>query len=234
MGFSGNGYTTASTVITSEGDLRIGNSVGAAERLAIGSSGKLLKSNGTTASWQTVDTADSIITAQGDIIYGDASNDGAALSAGTSGYFLKTQGTSANPIWASVSASPTTETVSATITSSWTSTSSSFVDVTGMTLTKPDITDGKCITNYTCIMKNSISLQVKALVLVDENDVVLTGGDVEQHTNTAKGMLSGGATSDADGEITKLQAKAGGGGGTIEINYDSGVAIPLLCTLGVG
>jgi hypothetical protein len=103
MGFSGNGYSAfATSVITSEGDLRIGNSVGAAERLAIGSSGKLLKSDGSTASWETVDTADSILAAQGDIIYADASNDGAALSAGASGYFLKTQGTSANPVWAEV------------------------------------------------------------------------------------------------------------------------------------
>jgi len=53
MGFSGNGYSTASTVITSEGDLRIGDSSGNAERLAIGSSGKVLESDGSTASWET-------------------------------------------------------------------------------------------------------------------------------------------------------------------------------------
>jgi len=53
MGFSGNGYSTASTVITSEGDLRIGDSSGNAERLAIGANLTLLQSNGSTASWIT-------------------------------------------------------------------------------------------------------------------------------------------------------------------------------------
>jgi len=53
MGFSGNGYSTASTVITSEGDLRIGDSSGNAERLAVGANLTLLQSNGSTASWVT-------------------------------------------------------------------------------------------------------------------------------------------------------------------------------------
>jgi len=53
MGFSGNGYSTASTVISSEGDLRIGDSSGNAERLAIGANLTLLQSNGSTASWVT-------------------------------------------------------------------------------------------------------------------------------------------------------------------------------------
>ena len=99
MGFSGNGYSTASTVITSQGDLRIGNSVGAAERLAIGSSGKLLKSNGTTASWQTVASADSIITTEGDVIVGASDGDGERLGAGTAGKFLTTQGASSAPTY---------------------------------------------------------------------------------------------------------------------------------------
>ena len=101
MGFSGNGYSTASTVITTEGDLRIGDSSGAAERLAIGSSGKLLKSNGSTASWETVASADSIITTEGDVIVGASDGDGERLAAGTAGKFLTTQGASSAPTWSS-------------------------------------------------------------------------------------------------------------------------------------
>ena len=101
MGFSGNGYSTASTVITTQGDLRIGNSVGAAERLAIGSSGKLLKSDGSTASWETVASADSIITSEGDVIVGASDGDGERLGAGTAGKFLTTQGASSAPTWTS-------------------------------------------------------------------------------------------------------------------------------------
>jgi len=53
MGYSGNMYATATEVITSQGDLRRGDSSGNPERLAIGSSGKVLQSNGTTESWET-------------------------------------------------------------------------------------------------------------------------------------------------------------------------------------
>jgi len=105
MGFSGNGYSTASTVITSEGDLRIGNSTGAAERLAIGSSGKVLESNGSTASWETLTTADSTLTTQGDILYEGASAL-ARLGQSTSGFLLTTKGAGANPAW-EISPTPT-------------------------------------------------------------------------------------------------------------------------------
>jgi len=103
MGFSGNGYTTASTVITSEGDLRRGDSSGNPERLAIGSSGKFLKSNGSTESWETITTADSTLTTQGDVLYEGASGL-ARLGQSTSNYTLATKGASANPAW---QASPT-------------------------------------------------------------------------------------------------------------------------------
>ena len=58
----GTGQTTASTAfnalspITSTGDLIIGNGTNSATRLAIGSNGYVLTSNGTTASWATLPT----------------------------------------------------------------------------------------------------------------------------------------------------------------------------------
>jgi len=92
-------YAQATEVITSQGDLRRGDSSGNPERLAIGSSGKVLQSNGTTESWETIDTADSIITTRGDIIFGNAAGNGARLGAGTAGKFLTTQGASADPTY---------------------------------------------------------------------------------------------------------------------------------------
>jgi len=99
MGYSGNMYAQATEVITTQGDLRRGDSSGNPERLAIGSSGKVLQSNGTTESWETIDTADSIITTRGDIIFGNAAGNGARLGAGTAGKFLTTQGASADPTY---------------------------------------------------------------------------------------------------------------------------------------
>jgi len=103
MGYSGNMYATATEVITSQGDLRRGDSSGNPERLAIGSSGKFLKSNGTTESWEIITTADSTLTTQGDILVEGASGL-ERLGQSTSNYTLATKGASANPAW---QASPT-------------------------------------------------------------------------------------------------------------------------------
>ena len=51
MGYSGNLYAQATEVITSQGDLRRGDSSGNPERLAIGANNFVLSSNGTTESW---------------------------------------------------------------------------------------------------------------------------------------------------------------------------------------
>jgi hypothetical protein len=51
MGYSGNLYAQATEVITSQGDLRRGDSSGNPERLAIGANTYVLSSNGTTESW---------------------------------------------------------------------------------------------------------------------------------------------------------------------------------------
>ena len=51
MGYSGNMYAQATEVITTQGDLRRGDSSGNPERLAIGANNFVLTSNGTTESW---------------------------------------------------------------------------------------------------------------------------------------------------------------------------------------
>ena len=56
MGYSGNLYAQATEVITSQGDLRRGDSSGNPERLAIGANNFVLTSNGTTESWAAAST----------------------------------------------------------------------------------------------------------------------------------------------------------------------------------
>ncbi len=57
--------TASLSVISAQGDLIVGDSNGAASRLAIGAAAKYLRSNGTTASWQTIDLADTTGTLAG-------------------------------------------------------------------------------------------------------------------------------------------------------------------------
>ena len=141
MGYSGNLYAQATEVITSQGDLRRGDSSGNPERLAIGSSGKVLQSNGTTESWQTLTTADSVLTTQGDVLYEGASGL-ARLGQSTDGYVLTTKGASANPVWAAAGggANISTQTI---VPSAQTTTSTSLVDIANSTITLANRTDGK-------------------------------------------------------------------------------------------
>ncbi len=98
MGFNGNLYSKAKDVITTQGDLRRGDSAGNAERLAVGSANQVLQSDGSTESWVTLSTGETVLTTQGDILYENASGL-ARLGAGTAGKFLTTQGTGANPTY---------------------------------------------------------------------------------------------------------------------------------------
>ena len=68
MGYSGNLYAQATEVITSQGDLRRGDSSGNPERLAIGSNLTVLTSNGTTESWAAPAAGGATITIQEDHI----------------------------------------------------------------------------------------------------------------------------------------------------------------------
>jgi hypothetical protein len=133
MGYSGNLYAQATEVITSQGDLRRGDSSGNPERLAIGSSGKVLQSNGTTESWQTLTTADSVLTTQGDILV-EGSSGLERLGQSTDGYILTTKGASANPVWSAPAAGATVTVGSDIMTADETTTSSTFSD-TALALT---------------------------------------------------------------------------------------------------
>jgi hypothetical protein len=86
------------STVTTAGDLIVANGNASVTRLGIGSNGQILTSNGTTATWTTVDTPDSVITTEGDLIIGDASGDATRLGIGTNGQVLTSNGTTAT--WA--------------------------------------------------------------------------------------------------------------------------------------
>lgn len=90
--------------VSSQGDLIIGGSGGVESRLAIGASGRLLKSNGTTASWAKADGTSIALgsDAQGDIMYFNGTS-WARLGAGTAGQALISGGAGANPAWGDLS-----------------------------------------------------------------------------------------------------------------------------------
>lgn len=109
--------------ITTRGDLIDGGVAGAPQRLAVGSSGSFLRSNGTDPSWQSIAESDvtnlttdlaakltNPITTRGDLIDGGTSGVPQRLAIGTSGKFLRTNGT--DPSWQTIAESDVTNLVS--------------------------------------------------------------------------------------------------------------------------
>lgn len=97
-GSGGTGGATATagfnnlSPVTSTGDLIIGNGANSNTRLAIGTSGYVLTSNGTTATW----AAASPVTTAGDLIVGTGLNATTRIPIGTTGYVLTSNGTTAS------------------------------------------------------------------------------------------------------------------------------------------
>jgi len=79
-------YAQATEVITSQGDLRRGDSSGNPERLAIGSANQLLQSDGTTESWATVADLAPPTTTKGDL--SGFSTVSARIPVGTNNYTI--------------------------------------------------------------------------------------------------------------------------------------------------
>jgi hypothetical protein len=106
--------------VTTAGDLILGTGNATVGRLAIGSNGQALVSNGTTAIWATpTDTSKiplSTITTAGDLILGTGSSTVSRLGIGTNGHILTSNGTTA--AWAApvVTAAQLTTTNSAVAT----------------------------------------------------------------------------------------------------------------------
>jgi len=85
--------------VTTAGDLILGTGNATVGRLAIGSNGQALVSNGTTATWATpTDTSKiplSTVTTAGDLILGTGSSAVSRLGIGTNGHILTSNGTTA-------------------------------------------------------------------------------------------------------------------------------------------
>lgn len=89
----------ADAIFNAAGDLVVGTGADTAARLAIGTNGYVLTSNGTTAVWAAAASGavatDAIWDAAGDLALGTGANTAAKLAIGTSGYVLTSNGTTA-------------------------------------------------------------------------------------------------------------------------------------------
>jgi hypothetical protein len=92
--------------MTAGGDVIYGGTSGAPTRLANGSAGQVLASQGTTLAPHWITPFANPMTAGGDIIYGGTSGAPTRLANGTAGQVLKSNGTTLAPSWVTPFANP--------------------------------------------------------------------------------------------------------------------------------
>jgi len=210
MSFSGDLYpSVASKVMTTKGDMVDYDSE--RQRLGIGSANQILQVKSSLPSWETVPLADTVLTTQGSILYEGASGL-AELTQSTDGFVLTTKGASANPVWASVSASPTITTFNVDLGSSFTTSSTSFVEITDMTTTKPTIASGECIAVFWISIQNDND--GKLYTRYDDDTTAVSYGKMEGHIDADQTICCGDQSS-ADGQVYSGNTKVSAGNTTI-------------------
>jgi len=131
------------STVTAAGDLIVGTGNATVGRVAIGTSGQALVSNGTTATWATpTDTTKvplSTVTTAGDLIIGSGNATVTRLAAGTAGFGLISNGTGVAPSWQALPSAYVSQT-NGTVTTA--SISSAVVRNTHVKTTTPTGADG--------------------------------------------------------------------------------------------
>ena len=94
----------------------------------------------------------------------------------------------------------------------FTTTDTSFAEITDSSVTKPTITGGKCLMVVNCALANSGNNRL--YVRIDDDTTVVNYLKSEFHGSTYT-TLSGGDTSDADGNDYTLWTKADTGTTTV-------------------
>jgi len=227
LSFSGDLYpSVASKVMTTKGDMVDYDTI--RQRLGIGSTGQVLTVASSLPTWATLTTADSVLTTQGDVLYESASGL-ARLGFGTTGDVLTTKGTGANPVWETPSAgSPTLSGYNVELASPFTTTSSSYVEVTGMTVDKPTISGGQCLSIFYALVQNNDNGHLYSMYEDDTTDVAYGNG--EGHVDEAHTLCCGDQSS-ADGQTYSLNTRASAG---TEIIQTGGDGISVMTGLGIG
>jgi len=99
----------------------------------------------------------------------------------------------------------------------FTTTSSSYVEVTNMTVDKPTITDGECLAVFWASVQNDND--GKLYSAYEDDSSVVSYGKMEGHVN-ADQTIACGDQSDADGQTYSLNTKASAGTETIQYTGD--------------
>lgn len=214
MSFNGDLYPTtgATSVLTTKGDLVDYDTQ--RQRLGIGSANQILQVKSNLPSWETVPLADTVLTTQGDILYENASGL-ARLGFGTSGDVLTTKGTGANPTWETpASGGATVSTQSITPTTSQTTTSSPYVDVSNGSLTLANRSGGSAFISA-MISAHASSVPANVGFGINYDSSLQTTQVLYLDHAGGEESMSVSAMDSLDGGVVKLQWRISSGTATL-------------------
>ena len=149
------------------------------------------------------------------------------------GETLTAAAASSAPSWASAGGASVTI-VETAMTTGFTSTSiGTLVDVTGLSLVKPNITGGKCITTVYLSCENNSS--ASCTFALEDNGVVVSRMETAKSTAATNycGTISLSDVSDADGNTVQVQGMAVSAGNW-SVNYNATYSIAKIVCLAVG
>ena len=177
--------------MTTRGDVIVRNSSNAPARLAVGGANTVLKSDGTDASYAKLAVASLADGTDGELITWDASGVATTVAAGTSGHFLKSQGAGSVPVFAAAAAGgKLLQVVQATKTDTFTTTSTSFTDVTGVTVDiTPAATSSKVLVILTGFVGNSSSGNANAFLSLVRGSTEIFIGDAASNRVRASTII---------------------------------------------
>lgn len=143
---------------------------------------------------------------KGDIIAGNGSAWNKE-SIGANDTVLTADSTQTNGIkWATAGGATVTQ-VSDDLTTTFTTSSTSFVDITGLTLTVPNITGGSYI--YTALLTtNAVSGDITEYTLTDDGTRITRIWTGKKHSNTNKNPVPLTISGSADGSVIRPQIKS--------------------------
>ena len=162
-------------------------------------------------------------------------SDGAALQElviGNPADVLKVNGGGTAPEWAAAGGA-TVSTASDELAGTFTSTSLTFVDITGWTLTKPNIAGGECMTVAYCSCDQDGNVNV-TVAIEDNGSVTSLCETMRSNVATSDcGPVCVSDISDTDGNTIQMQGR-GFAAGTWKIKVDGSYTVPKVTCFGVG
>ena len=161
--------------------------------------------------------ASKVITSKGDLVRGDASGNRERYGIGSTGQVLTVA--SGTVAWATAGGGATAETVNASLSADFSTTSNSATVLTGITFSLPTITDGKCFIGFSCSCYRSTAGGIQGYIATDTtgSDVAIAGtgrgAEVPSATYASepKWNFASQAIHDADGSDITYYCWTGGG-----------------------